>query len=477
LVVLEVAMLLDQVFERFVKGSPVSVMVRGTLENILHPDLINRLFQDMAQEQYTRDLLFSTVVDTMTLVSCGIYPCPHAVYQDHQEWFPVSVTSVYNKLKGVEPQVSAALVRYSATRLGEVIHHLGGALPGLLPGYPVRILDGNCLAGTDHRLEELRHSSAAALPGKALVVLDPALMLAVDVFPCEDGHTQERALLPAVLETVQRGEFWIEDRNFCTTSFLFGIEQRQAYFLVREHKGLPWEAVSKLRQVGRSSTGEVWEQTVRLEDNQGNLLFARRVVVKLDQATRDGETEVALLCNLWNEKVDALRLAELYRQRWSIENLFQILTDALTCEHQGLGYPKAALFGFCTALVAYNVLAVVKAALRTVYGGTLIEQTVSLFYLVATVTRTYSGMMIALPEAEWVRFGTLTTSELALVLRELAAQVNLAAYTKHPRAPKKPGPKKQHDPKVPHVSTAKILAQRQQNNKAKHTASDPNVAP
>jgi hypothetical protein len=45
LVVPEVAMILDQVFERFVKGSPVSVMVRGTLENILHPDLINSLFQ------------------------------------------------------------------------------------------------------------------------------------------------------------------------------------------------------------------------------------------------------------------------------------------------------------------------------------------------------------------------------------------------------------------------------------------------
>ena len=31
-----------------------------------------------------------------------------------------------------------------------------------------------------------------------------------------------------------------------------------------------------------------------------------------------------------------------------------------------LGYPKAALFGFCLALVAYNMLAVVMAALRSV---------------------------------------------------------------------------------------------------------------
>jgi Transposase DDE domain len=462
-------MILNQVFERFVQGSPVSVMVRGTLENIFHPDLVNRLFEETAQQQYTRELLFSTVVDTMTLVSCGVYATPHAVYQDHRDWFTVSVTSLYNKLNGMETEVSAALVRYSATRLAEVIQQLNATLPALLPGYPVRILDGNCLAGTDHRLEELRQQSAAALPGKSLVVLDPTLMLVVDVFPCQDGHAQERSLLTAVLQTVQPGQLWIEDRNFCTTGFLFGIEHRQAYFLVREHKGLPWQAVSKLRYAGRSSTGEVWEQTVRLEDDLSNLLFARRVVVRLDQPTRDGETEVVLLCNVWDDKVDALCLAELYRQRWSIENLFQVLTEALVCEHQGLGYPKAALFGFCTALVAYNILAVVKAALRAVHGGALIEQTVSLFYLVSAVTRNYNGMMIALPQEEWLGFATLSAAELASLLRELATHINLAAYTKHPRSTKKKRTeKKHHDPTVPHVSTAKILAQRQQ-NKEKQT--------
>lgn len=220
-------MLFDQVFTRFVKGSPLSVMLQGILENIFHPDPINELFERTAEQQYTRELLFSTVVDTMTLVACGVYKTPHAVYQDHQDWFPVSVTSLYNKLQGVEPNVAAELVRSTASQLGRVIHALGGALPALLPGYTVKILDGNALAGTDHRLQESRHTSAALLPGKSLVVLDPALMLAVDVFPCEDGHAQERSLLPAVLQTVQAGEAWIEDRNFCTSGFLFGIDNKR----------------------------------------------------------------------------------------------------------------------------------------------------------------------------------------------------------------------------------------------------------
>jgi hypothetical protein len=299
-------MLFEQVFQRFVKKGPLSVMVQGTLENIFHPEAINALFEQTAQKQYTRKLLFSTVVDTMSLVACGIYKTPHAVYQDHQEWFPVSVTSLYNKLQGVETGVSAELVRYAARRIGDVIRALGGALPALLPGYPVKILDGNALAATDHRLKESRENSAAPLPGKSLVVLDPSLMLACDVFPCEDGHAQERSLLPQVLETVQAGELWIEDRNFCTLGWLFGIERKRAFFLVREHKNLPFKAISKLRYVGRTETGAVSEQTVRLEDEEGNLLFARRVVIQLDTPTRDGETEVALLCNVWDNRVDAL---------------------------------------------------------------------------------------------------------------------------------------------------------------------------
>ncbi len=44
-------------------------------------------------------------------------------------------------------------------------------------------------------------------------------MLAIDVFPCEDGHTKERALLDQLLATVEPKDLWIEDRNFCTLDF------------------------------------------------------------------------------------------------------------------------------------------------------------------------------------------------------------------------------------------------------------------
>lgn len=89
-------MLLGQVFERFVKESPVSVMVRGLLEKALCPQILDELFERSAKTQYTRELLFSTVVNLMSVVVCGVHPSVHAAHQASVEKIGVSVTSVYN---------------------------------------------------------------------------------------------------------------------------------------------------------------------------------------------------------------------------------------------------------------------------------------------------------------------------------------------------------------------------------------------
>jgi IS4 transposase len=64
-------------------------------------------------------------------------------------------------------------------------------------------------------------------------------------------------------------------------------------------------------------------------------------------------------------------VAELYRGRWTIETAFQELARDLNSEINALGYPKAALFGFCVALVLYNAVALMRAALRGVHALSL----------------------------------------------------------------------------------------------------------
>jgi hypothetical protein len=56
------------VLARFEQHAPVSVMARTTLEHALSPDWIDAVFEAERQRQYSRELLFSTVVELMTLV-------------------------------------------------------------------------------------------------------------------------------------------------------------------------------------------------------------------------------------------------------------------------------------------------------------------------------------------------------------------------------------------------------------------------
>jgi IS4 transposase len=454
-------MILGDVFERFAQDSPLSVMAQGVLENALSPQAVDQLFEDVAERQYTRKLLFSSVVDLMGLVVCRIRPAICAAYQARSEVIEASLRAVYDKLDRTEPGLSAALVHTTAARLAPVIDAMKGGRPELLPGYHVKILDGNHLAGTEHRIKELRTTRAGALPGQALVVLDPRLMLATDVILCEDGHAQERSLLDQVLEIVRAKDLWIEDRNFCTTNFLFGIAGRGAFFVVRQHAStLHWEFVGKRRACGRIDTGKVFQQTIRATNDAGEILILRRVTVVLDRPTRDGEMEIHLLTNVPAKDARAKVIADLYRKRWTIETAFAELEATLDGEINTLGYPKAALFAFCVALVSYNVLSTVKAALRSVHGDEVVERDISGYYVAEDVTMTHRGMMIAIPEDEWVVFQEMAPAELAGVLVKLAAAVRLPAYQKHPRGPKKPKPKKQSGAKIKHVATAKVLATR-----------------
>jgi hypothetical protein len=87
-------------------------------------------------------------------------------------------------------------------------------------------------------------------------------------------------LFTAVLRTVQAGDLWIADRNFCTRDFLCDIDARGASFVLRQHRGLPFEIVSSLHPLGRVETGHIAAQRVRVMDGQGVAHTFRRLRMK-----------------------------------------------------------------------------------------------------------------------------------------------------------------------------------------------------
>ena len=454
-------MSLGQLFDVFIQKSPVTVLMRATIEAIFSPKNLDAIFQQHAVKQYAGPLLFSTVFQLLCTVVWKQRRSVRDAYNKELEVdYQYSIRSIYNKLNGTETQVCRGLVKETAGQLTEVVQQFQRKQNPLLRGFQIRILDGNHLPATDHRLKVLRKTASGPLPGQAIAVLDPDRKLIVDLFPCEDGEAQERRILPAVIATVVAGELWLGDRNFCTTKFLFGVADNGGHFLVRQHKStLTWNEETKLKKVGRCDSGTLYEQTLSLL-NDDKVLRVRRIVVKLDKPTRDGETEIALLTNLPVSLASAKKVAALYWERWTIENAFQEIEQSLRSEINTLGYPGAALLGLAIAMVTYNALSVTKWAIASEHSETIERSQISSYYMTSTIASDYAGMMLVLPPAEWTkRFGALSPRELARELKRIARHVRIEVYRKTTRAEKKPKPKRTSGKWNHHVSTAQLLAQ------------------
>jgi len=459
-------MVLKDIYERFAKKKPVSVMVRATLENVLSADRLDAIFEENAQQQYSSDLAFSTVAQIMGLVVCQIHPSVNAAYVNRKAEIGVTAKSLYDKLKGIEPRVSRSLLRDTSARMLAIIKQTNGFGKPPVAGYRTKIVDGNHLRRTDRRIGELRELNAAPLPGQALVIFDPQYRLVVDVLPCEDGHAQERSLFPELLDSVERNDLWIADRNFCTLAFLLGIASRGAKFILRQHGSLPFVLQGRRRRIGEIETGIVYEQAMQVSGSDGGTRVFRRITVALHEATRDGDQEIHIVSNL-PKRIDALRIAELYRDRWQIETAFQEVAASLEGEIKTLGYPKAALFGFCMALVTYNLLSVVRAAVYAVHGEEAASQ-LSTYYLALEVENTHEGMSIVLEADFWkAQYASLTPTQMASELKRLAKNLRLSKYQKAKWKPKKKPAKKMNKKKRNHVSTARVL------QKAKEKAATP----
>ena len=447
-------MILPAILNPFVEKAPAAVMTRIALDWILDGTPLDRILPEVAEGQFEREFLLRHFVDVMLDVACGFRPTPRAAFVRRDLEQVASISAFYRKLGRMELAVTEEIVRLTAARARQLVRAGGGLWPEPIPGYPARIIDGNVLSGTEHRIEPLRTTWSAGLPGMSLAIYEPATATITELILEEDAHTQERALLDRI--PIDPGRLYIADRNFCVRSLLLRITAAPAFFLVRWHRSsLPFRATSRLHRRGRCRSGEIIEQTIEVSDETGVAHPLRRIVLKLDEPTRDGETEIVLITNLPAE-VPAAACCEAYAGRWSIEGHYQALTDLLHCEIPGLGRPRAALFAFSMSAVAGNALAVLKGNLRVAHGEE-IAQEVSGFALVDEAAEAYPGMMVAVPPTAWPRVAMHGAEEVASVLNEVAAKVPVHRMFRSRRGPKKPRPKRSRGNRIHHVSNKKLL--------------------
>jgi hypothetical protein len=196
------------------------------------------------------------------------------------------------------------------------------------------------------------------------------------------------------------------------------------------------------------------------EPETGATLAVRRITVQLRPPTRHGETELHILTTLPVTDAPAALLSALYADRWTIATAVPPLRVELACEVDTLGYPKAALVGFCVALVASNIVALVTGALRAAPGAEDGEEQLSMYYLTVAVAHVATGRESAVGADSGEVFRPLSAAQVTTTLVAMAQRRDTKKYTKHPRGPKKSPPHKLSGKRQTHVSTARILAMR-----------------
>jgi len=347
-------------------------------------------------------------------------------------------------------------VRGSAERLAPVMAALGSAAS--LPGWRVRVLDGNHLPASEKRLAPLRGFRGAALPGQSLVVYDPDSGLVSDLVACEDAHASERAAVTPLLDSAQPGELWIADRHFCTRTVLQAWQDAGAGFIVREHARHPrlltqgaWHAR------GRGETGQLREQAIEIKDQQAPW---RRIELALDAPTEDGETTIRMWSNL-PEVIAAGQIAALYRTRWRIEGLFGRLESVLNSEMASLGHPRAALLGFAVSVLAYNILALLQRCIEQAHQRPHEPPPeVFTYHLALQVRDSFQGLLVAVSPEAWPAWDDVNPSRLAERLLSMARHINPRQVATSKRKPKPKAAKGYVDAKTAraHVATARVLA-------------------
>jgi hypothetical protein len=80
-----------------------------------------------------------------------------------------------------------------------------------------------------------------------------------------------------------------------------------------------------------------------------------------------------------------------------------VLPAEVESEVRSLGRPRAALLAFGVAVLAYNVLSVVKSAVEASHDLEAANMQVSTYYIAAEVKFTYGGMMVMVEPEDWSR--------------------------------------------------------------------------
>lgn len=449
----------NSVFQDFCSLAPFAVLTQVVLRSCIC-DTFAPAFERARGRQYEDKLTFEDLAIAVADVALGVCENVNQAYRKHKKQLGVARGRFYDKINNTSTNLSEELVSSTASRIAEMQDAIGFVQWAGIPGYRMLSVDGNHLEKTDKRLGNLQGSNVAPLPGTAVGRLDLDRQVFDRVYLLEDAHQQEATKCHDIAEDLVENDVLVADRHYCVVEFMNSIDAKGCHFIIRHHARLPGVLIGSRKKLGRIDTGMVYEQTMQLTKKEGSLVV-RRITIELDEPTQDGDTVIHILTNLPSSVCGKL-VAEQYHRRWDAETGFYYLRMCFNGELPTIGHPRAALFLFSMAILAFNVLQVILAAFWATHSEDDVK-TLSNLYISQNISQNTSGMLIALNDESWDAIIPNTPKRVAQLLKRIAKATPIAEYRKSERTPKPkvPGRKKKRKKKSNkahvHLSTAKAI--------------------
>jgi hypothetical protein len=112
-------MVVGEMLEYIRRRLPMPLMAKPVLERAVPPERVDAWFEQSRERQYTRDLLFPSVFELMSLVAVKVFPSTHAAYQFDKDAIAVPVTSLYNNRPKLLPPPDGPSPQLAGRRWGK----------------------------------------------------------------------------------------------------------------------------------------------------------------------------------------------------------------------------------------------------------------------------------------------------------------------------------------------------------------------
>ena len=100
-------MVLPAILNPFIEGAPACVMTRIALDWIIEGTPFDQLFEQAAQDQYTREFTLEHLVLVMLDVVCGFNPSTRSAFLGRQLQLIAALSAFYGKLNRLGPAITA----------------------------------------------------------------------------------------------------------------------------------------------------------------------------------------------------------------------------------------------------------------------------------------------------------------------------------------------------------------------------------